>query len=76
MTEGASEKVRNFNERLVKEKLHTRQSEIVSDTLKQLFIRYRKEVSTEEVRRIMRKASKKAGRSLAEEVEVLREEIG
>lgn len=76
MTTDAAEKVRDFNERLVKEKLHTQQSEIVSDTLRQLFIKYRKEISTEEVRRIMRKASEKAGRSLAEEVEILREEIG
>ena len=76
MTTHVSEKVRDFNERLVKDKLHTQQSEIVSDTLRQLFIKYRKEISTEQVRRIMRKASKKAGRSLSEEVEILREEIG
>lgn len=76
MTTQVSEKVRDFNERLVKDKLHTQQSEIVSETLRQLFIKYRKEISTEEVRRIMRKASKKAGRSLSEEVEILREEIG
>lgn len=76
MTTHVSEKVRDFNERLVKDKLHTQQSEIVSDTLRQLFIKYRKEISTEEVRRIVRKASKKAGRSLSEEVEILREEIG
>lgn len=76
MTTHVSKKVRDFNERLVKDKLHTQQSEIVSDTLRQLFIKYRKEISTEEVRRIMRKASKKAGRSLSEEVEILREEIG
>jgi len=76
MTTHVSEKVKDFNERLVKDKLHTQQSEIVSDTLRQLFIKYRKEISTEEVRRIMRKASKKAGRSLSEEVEILREEIG
>ncbi len=76
MTTHVSEKVRDFNERLVKDKLHTQQSEIVSDTLRQLFIKYRKEISTEEVRRIMRKASKKARRSLSEEVEILREEIG
>lgn len=76
MTTHVSKKVRDFNERLVKDKLHTQQSEIVSDTLRQLFIKYRKEISTEEVRRIMSKASKKAGRSLSEEVEILREEIG
>jgi len=76
MTTHVSEKVRDFNERVVKDKLHTQQSEIVSDTLRQLFIKYRKEISTEEVRRIVRKASKKAGRSLSEEVEILREEIG
>jgi hypothetical protein len=76
MTTHVSEKVKDFNERLVKDKLHTQQSEIVSDTLRQLFIKYRKEISTEEVRRIMRKGSKKAGRSLSEEVEILREEIG
>ena len=71
-----AEKVRDFNESLVKAESHTQQSEIVSDTLRQLFIKYRKEISIEEVRRIVRKASKKAGRSLSEEVEVLREEIG
>jgi len=76
MTTHVSEKARDFNERLVKDKLHTQQSEIVSDTLRQLFIKYRKEISIEEVRRIMRKASKKAGRSLSEEMEILREEIG
>lgn len=76
MTRGTVEKVRDFNERLVKEELHGYQSEIVNDALRQLFIKYRKEVSTEEVRRITGKASKKAGRSLAEEVEALREEIG
>jgi len=76
MTRGTAEKVRDFNERLVKEKLHAQQSAIVGDALRQLFIKYRKKVSTEEVRRITGKASKKAGRSLAEEVEALREEIG
>ena len=76
MTRDTAEKVRGFNERLVKEKLHSHQSEIVNDALRQLFIKYRKEVSTEEVRRITGKASKKAGRSLTEEVEALREEIG
>jgi hypothetical protein len=76
MTTHVSEKVRDFNERLVKDKLHTQQSKIVSDTLRQLFIKYRKEISIEEVRIITRKASEKAGRSLSEEVEILREEIG
>ena len=76
MTIDAAEKVRDYNERLVKDKLHTQQSEIVSDTLRQLFIKYKKEISAEEVMRIMRKASKKAGKSLAEEVEILREETG
>lgn len=76
MNRGTAEKVRDFNERLVKKKLHSHQSKIVSDALRQLFIKYRKEASIEEVRRIMRKASKKAGRSLTEEVEALREEIG
>ena len=47
---GVGEKVRDFNERLVKGKIHTQQSEIVSDVLRQLFIKYRKEVSLEEVR--------------------------
>ena len=76
MNRHAAEKVRDYNERLVKEKLHTQQSEMVSDALRQLFIKYREEISTEEVKRIMREASKKAGRSLAEEVEILREETG
>lgn len=76
MTRGTAEKARDFNERSVKEKLHSHQSEIVNDALRQLFIKYRKEVSTEEVRRITGKATKMAGRSLAEEVEALREEIG
>ncbi len=71
-----AEKVKDFNERLVKGKIHTQQSEMVSDALRQLFIKYRKEVSTKEVREITRKASEKAGRSLSEEVAALREEIG
>ena len=76
MGRGATEKVRDFNERLAKEKRYARQTEMVSAALRQLFIKYRKEVSMEEVRRITREASKKAGRSLAEEVEALREEVG
>ncbi len=76
MNRGTTEKVRAFNERLVKEKLHSHQSDIVNDALRQLFIKYRKKASMEEVRRITGKASKKAGRSIAEEVEALREEIG
>lgn len=76
MTRDTAEKVRGFNERLATEKLHSHQSEIVNDALRQLFIEYRKEISTEEVRRITRKGSKEAGRSLAEEVEALRKEIG
>jgi hypothetical protein len=70
------EKVRDFNEMLVKGKIHTKQSEIVSDALRQLFIKYRKEVSIEDVREITRKASEKVGKSLSEEVAALREEIG
>ncbi len=70
------EKVRDFNEMLVKGKIHTKQSEIVSDALRQLFIKYRKEVSMEEVREITGKASAKVGKSLSEEVAALREEIG
>ena len=70
------EKVRDFNERLVKGKIHTKQSEIVSDALRQLFIKYRKEVSIEDVREITRKASEQVGKSLSEEVATLREEIG
>jgi Arc/MetJ-type ribon-helix-helix transcriptional regulator len=70
------EKVRDFSEKLVKGKIYTQQSEIVSDALRQLFIKYRKEVSIEEVREITRKASEKVGRSLSEEVAALREEIG
>lgn len=76
MGRGATEKVRNFNERVAKEKLHAKQTEMVSHALRQLFIKYRKEVSMEEARRITRKASKKTGKSLAEEVEALREEMG
>ena len=70
------EKVRDFNEMLVKGKIHTKQSEIVSDALRQLFIKYRKEVSIEDVREITRKASEQVGKSLSEEVATLREEIG
>ncbi len=76
MGRGATEKVRDFNERLAKEKLYAKQTEMVGEALRQLFIRHRKEVGIEEVRRITRKASRKAGRSLAEEVEALREEVG
>jgi hypothetical protein len=49
---------------------------MVSHALRQLFIKYRREVSMEEVRRITMEASKKTGKILAEEVEELREEVG
>lgn len=76
MGRGATEKVRDFNERLAKKKLHAKQTEMVSHALRQLFIKYRREVSMEEVRRITMEASKKTGKILAEEVEELREEVG
>ena len=76
MIKDETEKVRNFSEEIVKKKLYTRQSKIVNNALRQLFIKYRKEASIEEIRKITRKATEKAGRSLSEEVEALREEIG
>ncbi|MCL0038495.1 hypothetical protein M1N53_03730 [Thermodesulfovibrionales bacterium] len=75
MTKGATVKIRDLNEMLIGEKQHRKQSEIVSDCIRQLIIQHREEVSIEEVREITKKASKKAERSLSKEVEALREEI-
>jgi hypothetical protein len=76
MTKDVTEKMKDLNERLSGEKGRVKQSEIVDNALRQLFIRYRGEVSLEEVRKIVKKAIKRSGKSLAEDIETLREEIG